>query len=99
VEGQTEGTNAGSRGTASLREDIEAVKRRAEKYAQRKQLGADTGIEESRQALVKCYRENLQKPLDCWREVENFKKQVETLEAVSYGSVHATFAEDLARNS
>ncbi|PVG00302.1 hypothetical protein CPB86DRAFT_782882 [Serendipita vermifera] len=87
AEGDSEATNAGSRGTASLREDIEAVKRRAEKYAQRKHLGGDTAIEESRQALVKCYREHLQRPLDCWREVEEFKKQV--------GAIEAKFVESL----
>ncbi|KAG8807854.1 hypothetical protein FRC17_004233 [Serendipita sp. 399] len=79
-DGDLESKNAGSRGTYSLREDIEAVKRRVEKYTQRKELGVDASIEESRKALVQCYRENSKRPLDCWREVEEFKKQVASIE-------------------
>ena len=78
----SESANAGSRGTASLNEDIEAVKRRVEKYAQRKQLGAGTAVEESRQSVVNCYKDHPDKPLNCWREVEEFKKQVASVEGV-----------------
>jgi MICOS complex subunit MIC19 len=80
----SEATNAGSRGSASLREDIEAVKRRVERYSQRRQLGAgsDSSVEASRQAVVKCYRENADRPLDCWKQVEDFKQQVASIEAV-----------------
>ncbi|KIM28872.1 hypothetical protein M408DRAFT_23518 [Serendipita vermifera MAFF 305830] len=76
----SDATNAGSRGTASLREDIEAVKKRVEKYSQRRQLGSDSAVEASRQAVVKCYRENPERPLDCWRQVEEFKQQVASIE-------------------
>ena len=84
VDGDSEVTNAGSRGTASLHEDIEAIKRRVERYSQRKQLGtgADSAVEASRQAVVKCYRENAERPLDCWKQVEEFKQQVASIETV-----------------
>jgi len=79
----SEAANAGSRGTASLREDIEAVKRRVEKYSQRRQLGtgSESSVEASRQALVKCYRDNVERPLDCWKQVDEFKQQVASIEA------------------
>jgi altered-inheritance-of-mitochondria protein 13 len=84
VEAGSEASNAGSRGTASLREDIEAVKRRVEKYSERRQLGSGSGsaVETSREAVVKCYRENAERPLDCWKQVEEFKQQVASIEAV-----------------
>jgi MICOS complex subunit MIC19 len=98
----SEASNAGSRGSASLREDIEAVKRRVEKYSQRKQLGAgsDSSVEASRQAVVKCYRENAERPLDCWKQVEEFKQQVAGIEAVCVSEAFFSFVSDSSyRNS
>lgn len=73
----------GSRGTASLREDIEAVKRQVDKYAERRKLAADTAVEQSRQAVLECYKKNSERPLDCWKQVEEFRMQVASVEGVS----------------
>jgi len=50
---------------------------------QRKKLTAvDEGVEKAKSEVVKCLRENDRRPLDCWKEVENFKNEVRRLEGV-----------------
>lgn len=82
--GDEESSKAGSRGTLSLSEDIDAVKKRVEKYTQRRALAteSDSAVEESRKAVIQCYKKNPERPLECWKEVENFRKQVAGLENV-----------------
>jgi MICOS complex subunit MIC19 len=79
----------GSRGTLSLSEDIEAVKTRVERYAQRRALAAESGsaVEDSRKAVVQCYKLNPERPLDCWKEVEQFRVEVAKLENVRFRSL------------
>lgn len=51
------------------------------KLAQRKKLEKMTpGVERAKEGLVRCLREKDRRPLDCWREVEEFKKEVGVLE-------------------
>jgi MICOS complex subunit MIC19 len=50
------------------------------KLEQRKKLTAvDEGVEKAKSEVVKCLRENDRRPLDCWKEVENFKNEVRRL--------------------
>jgi MICOS complex subunit MIC19 len=79
----------GSRGTLSLGEDIEAVKTRVERYAQRRALAAESGsaVEDSRKAVVQCYKLNPERPLDCWKEIEQFRVEVAKLENVRFPSL------------
>jgi len=51
------------------------------KLEQRKKLTAvDEGVEKAKGEVIKCLRENDRRPLDCWKEVENFKNEVRRLE-------------------
>jgi MICOS complex subunit MIC19 len=81
--------STGSRGTLSLSEDIEAVKTRVERYVQRRALAAESGsaVEDSRKAVVQCYKLNPERPLDCWKEVEQFRAEVAKLENVRFPSL------------
>jgi len=66
--------------SASLREDVEEVRRRVERFQKRwEELGVH-GAESAREGVVKCYKDHPKRPLDCWREVEEFRKQVSALE-------------------
>lgn len=40
----------------------------------------DEGVEKAKNEVVKCLRENDRRPLDCWKEVEAFKKEVRRME-------------------
>jgi MICOS complex subunit MIC19 len=45
------------------------------------EVGAlDRDVENARDEIVKCLRENDRRPLDCWREVERFREEVRRLE-------------------
>lgn len=39
-----------------------------------------TEVEKAKEDLVQCLRMNDRRPLDCWKEVEEFKSQVGLLE-------------------
>ena len=63
-----------------MQNDVQELKRKLE---QRKKLAAvDEGVEKAKSEVVKCLRANDRRPLDCWREVEEFKREVRRLEGV-----------------
>lgn len=88
--------------SVSLREDVEEVRRRVERFQKRREELGVHGAESAREEVVKCYRcvlyspsplyprlnrafacrDHPKRPLDCWREVEEFRKQVLSLEQV-----------------
>ena len=95
-----EGTVVAS--SASLREDVEEVRRRVERFQKRREELGVQGAESAREEVVKCYRcvfwtlplpreeavglnvcrDHPKRALDCWREVEEFRRQVSALEQV-----------------
>ncbi len=61
-----------------MSKEIAELKR---KLAQRKKVEQpDAGVTRAKEALVTCLRTNEHRPLDCWKEVENFKKEISRLE-------------------
>jgi altered-inheritance-of-mitochondria protein 13 len=51
------------------------------KLEQRKRVKeVDESVEKAKSEVVRCLRENDRRPLDCWREVEAFKREVGRLE-------------------
>lgn len=51
------------------------------KLANRKKLEqVDADLSKAKEAVVACLRTNDRRPLDCWKEVETFKKEVSRLE-------------------
>lgn len=66
-------------------EEIERLKR---ELGQRKVLKELPGeLERAREGVVSCLRTNDRRPLDCWREVEVFKREVRRLEEEFVGRV------------
>ncbi|KAH7340279.1 hypothetical protein B0J17DRAFT_650623 [Rhizoctonia solani] len=66
-----------------LRNELEEVQRRADKFKSRMSLEHAPEVKESQAKLLACYRNNLDRPLDCWEEVEHFKEAVSKLEKAS----------------
>lgn len=51
------------------------------KLEERKQVRAlPDGVDAARNQVVRCLRENDRRPLDCWEEVEAFKREVKKME-------------------
>ena len=68
--------NKPSRQTVS--KEVEALKAKLEE--RRKVRDLPDSLEAARGEVVRCLRENDRRPLDCWREVEQFKEEVRRLE-------------------
>ncbi|PNS14776.1 MICOS complex subunit mic19 [Sphaceloma murrayae] len=63
---------------SSVKSEIEKMKAKLE---QRRTLEKPTAeVEKAKDQLVQCLRMNDRRPLDCWKEVEEFKGQVGRLE-------------------
>ncbi|PYI03009.1 DUF1690-domain-containing protein [Aspergillus sclerotiicarbonarius CBS 121057] len=62
----------------SVNTEIEEL--RAKLEGRKKLMEVDAGIEKARSEVVSCLRLHDRRPLDCWKEVETFKKEVARLE-------------------
>lgn len=62
----------------SVQAEIASLKKKLE--GRKKLDQADRGVEEARNAVIQCLRTNDRRPLDCWKEVEAFRKEVGRLE-------------------
>ncbi|KAL5636101.1 hypothetical protein ACGC1H_004797 [Rhizoctonia solani] len=63
-----------------LRNELEEVQRRADKFKSRLALEHAPEVKESQAKLLACYKNNPDRPLDCWEEVQHFKEAVSNLE-------------------
>jgi altered-inheritance-of-mitochondria protein 13 len=79
-EGKSAGDTLRDLGREAVQNDVKELRKKLE---QRKKLTpVDEGVEKAKSEVVKCLRENDRRPLDCWKEVENFKNEVRRLEGV-----------------
>ncbi|PLB49200.1 DUF1690-domain-containing protein [Aspergillus steynii IBT 23096] len=62
----------------SVNGEIEELRARLE--GRRKLAELDSGVEKAKADVVSCLRLNDRRPLDCWKEVEGFKKEVARME-------------------
>lgn len=53
---------------------------RAKLEGRRKLVEVDENVERARNEVVTCLRLHDRRPLDCWQEVEGFKREVARLE-------------------
>lgn len=68
-----------------MQKDVQELKKKLE---QRKSLKEqDPGVEKAKTDVVRCLRDNDRRPLDCWKEVETFRKEVRRLEGVWVGRI------------
>lgn len=65
-----------------LERDVEEITRKVERHREKRE-GLDGQMKESREALESCYKRNEGHPLDCWREVADFKLAAEGIEKAS----------------
>jgi altered-inheritance-of-mitochondria protein 13 len=77
VEGEEEGSVVSAE---VLRNDLEEVKKKVDRFHERRQLNDFPGLQEKQEAVVECYAANPSRPLDCWEAVANFKETVAQIE-------------------
>lgn len=61
----------------SLRQKLDELKSKLDSRPAPQQLGKE--ISNTREQLVKCFKDNKDKPLNCWDEVQKFKESVQNL--------------------
>ena len=63
-----------------VQDEIERLKGKLETKRLKEGVTDDAGVKRAKEKVVQCLRVNDRRPLDCWKEVEGFKKEVGRLE-------------------
>lgn len=63
---------------ASVTKEIDALRKKLD--ARKKLEEADPQVNKAKEDVIACLRTNDRRPLDCWKEVETFKREVGRLE-------------------
>lgn len=78
TEGQTVAVAVRDISRDSVASEIQELRSKLD--GRRKLMELPEGVEKARNEVVSCLRLNDRRPLDCWKEVEGFKKEVARLE-------------------
>lgn len=70
-----------------VEKEIERLKGMLGQRKLREDVVGDAGVGKARDGVVKCLRVNDRRPLDCWKEVEAFRREVGRLEGEFLGRV------------
>ncbi|KAJ7191071.1 hypothetical protein GGX14DRAFT_601368, partial [Mycena pura] len=76
------GDPASIKASAALLADLDEVRAKVDRFHARKELTEYPGLREASDALVACYRNNAATSLDCWQQVDKFKRSVAEIEQV-----------------
>ncbi|GJJ09336.1 hypothetical protein Clacol_003558 [Clathrus columnatus] len=79
-EGGDEGPDGVFRSSESLREDLEIIQKKVERFHRGSSLEDVPEIKETKERLVECYKNNQSTSLNCWKEVVEFKESVQRAE-------------------
>ncbi|TKA78506.1 hypothetical protein B0A55_01975 [Friedmanniomyces simplex] len=75
----TEETPDSGRSSESVKKEVMDLRQKLE--SRKKVESVPKGVEQAKEKVVQCLRTNDRRPLDCWKEVEEFKREVGRLEA------------------
>ena len=70
----------------SVQKEIEELRKKLQSRKLKEDV-VDGAVEKARQEVITCLRVNDRRPLDCWKEVEDFKREVGRLEQNFLGKV------------
>ncbi|CCO26074.1 hypothetical protein BN14_00091 [Rhizoctonia solani AG-1 IB] len=82
-EKQVAETDSAGGSSDELRNELEEVQKRADRFKSRLSLEHAPEVKETQAKLLACYRNNSDRPLDCWEEAAQFKEAVSKLEKAS----------------
>ena len=63
-----------------MQKEIDELKKKLQKRRIKEEVVSDKNVAAAKESVVKCLRENDRRPLDCWKEVADFKREVGRLE-------------------
>lgn len=70
-----------------MQREIESLKGKLQQRRVKEEVTSDEGVNKARDEVVRCLRVNDRRPLDCWKEVETFRREVGRLEGAFLGRV------------
>lgn len=70
-----------------VQEEIEKLKSKLKERQLKEDIMKDTEVNKAKEKVVACLRLNDRRPLDCWKEVETFRREVGRLEGAFLGRV------------
>jgi len=70
-----------------VQQEIEMLKAKLQARRMRDDVVGDKEVEKAKQSMFRCLRVNDRRPLDCWKEVGEFKREVGRLEEAFLGRV------------
>ena len=77
---KAEGDKLRDLGRQSVQKEIEELRKRLSQRRLKEDITNDKRVEKAKESVVRCLKLNDRRPLDCWQEVETFKKEVGRLE-------------------
>ncbi|MCJ1465182.1 hypothetical protein MMC07_003798 [Pseudocyphellaria aurata] len=84
---KAEGDRRRDLGRESVQREIDGLKQKLGSRKVREEVVRDESVQKARDEVVKCLRVNDRRPLDCWGEVEAFRKEIGRLEKGFLGRV------------
>ena len=78
--GKAEGDRTRDLSRAKVQEEIEKLKGKLKERQLKEDIMKDRELNKAKDKVVACLRLNDRRPLDCWKEVETFKREVGRLE-------------------
>ncbi|EIN07596.1 hypothetical protein PUNSTDRAFT_135118 [Punctularia strigosozonata HHB-11173 SS5] len=79
-DGSVDGSAGNVKSSAALMGDLNELQSKVDRFHAKRDLTAYPAVKESGDAVVSCYRSNPTTPLNCWREVAQFKASVAEVE-------------------
>ena len=70
-----------------MQKEIENLKEKLKQKQVKEDVVNDRAVNKAKEEVVRCLRINDRKPLDCWKEVETFRREVGRLEGAFLGRV------------
>lgn len=70
-----------------VQEEIEKLKGKLKERQLKEDIMKDKEVNKAKEKVVACLRLNDRRPLDCWKEVETFRREVGRLEGAFLGRV------------
>ena len=70
--------------TQSVKANIDQIKSKVDRHHKKRDLNEWPEIKNSQNDLIKCFNDEFNKPLNCYKQVETFKKVVNDAEKVSF---------------
>lgn len=70
-----------------MQREIDGLKQKLGSRKVREEVVRDESVQKARDEVVKCLRVNDRRPLDCWDQVEAFRKEIGRLEKGFLGRV------------